>query len=249
MTTVSLVQDKLSARLSVALSRWSLASAFMLLASSAFYSGMGGLTEAEKALGPQYRELMQAARSPVFFRLGTGCEALYWLMIGGTFVIFAVLSVRRAPIRAAFIAGCGVAQLTGSLGALLGMNSISDLAGRYAGVATDQQAALLQSFLVLNSVILSNYMVATLLQAAAFLLIAWLAWRWIGFPRWLAVWLIIPGVFALALFTLQASGSPAGIVLPLGVIALISVHVAITVAFWRPPATFVAGAARAGAAM
>ena len=44
MTTVSLAQDNLSARLSVALSRWSLASGLMLLASSAFYSGMGGLT-------------------------------------------------------------------------------------------------------------------------------------------------------------------------------------------------------------
>ena len=162
-------------------------------------------------------------------------------MIGGTFIIFAVSSVRRASIRAAFIAGCGVAQLTGSTGAVLGMKGISDLASRYAETATDQQAPLLQSFVV-NSVIPSNYMVASLLPGAAFLLIAWMARRWIGFPRWLAVWLIIPGVLALALFTLQASGRPAGIIFPFGVIALISAHVAIAATIWRPSATFVASA-------
>ena len=249
MTTTSLTQDNLSARLLILLSRWSLVTALMILATIVLYSGVG-FSATDSALGQEYGELMPAVRSPVFYRLQTLSEGLYWLMIGGTLIIFAGLFVRRAPIRAGFIAACGIGQLTGSLGSLLRANGVSDVAARYAIAAPNQQAALLQSLLDLNRVIEPHYTISTLLLGAGFLLVAWVAWKWLGFPRWLAVWLGIGGLLGFVLFILRAAGSPFPLLLPIilmDVIVLLGQYVAMSIAFWRPSPILVAGAASASA--
>jgi hypothetical protein len=249
MTAISLQPDDLSARLFLTLSRWSLVTALMILATTALYLG-GGFTATDRALGQEYAELMQAVRSPVFHRLATLSEALHWLMIGGTLIICAGLFARRAPIRGAALAACGLAQLTGSLASFMRLIGFSDLAARYATAAPIQQTAWLQSFLDLERVIQPHY-AATLLQGAGFLLVAWVAWRSKRFPRWLAVFLAIAGLLGLVLFILRAAGSPGALLLPiilLGILGLVGVHVAMAVTFWRPPSTLVSGVVSASAA-
>lgn len=250
MTTISLAQNNLSARLLILLSRWSLVTALMILATIVFYSGVG-FSATDSALGQEYGELMSAVRSPVYYRLQTLSEGLYWLMIGGTLIIFAGLFMRRAPIRAVFIAACGIGQLTGSLGSFLRANGVSDIAARYAIAAPNQQGVLLQSLLDLNRVTEPHYTISTLLLGAGFLLVAWVAWQWLGFPRWLAVWLGIGGLLGLVLFILRAAGSPSALLLPIvlmDVIALSSLYIAMSVTFWRPSPILFAGAASASAA-
>ena len=241
----SLTQDNLSARLFLFLSRWSSVTALMILLTTALYSGGVGFAATDNVLGSEYAELFQSVRSSLFYRLETLSETFHWLMIGGTLIIFAGLFARRAPIRAAFIAVCGIAQLMGSLASLLRVSGISDIAARYATAAPNQQAALLQSFLDLNRVIQPHYTAATLLQGAGFLLVAWVAWRWEGFPRWLAVLLAIAGLLGLVLFILRAEGAPPALLLPvilLAVFGLVGLHVAIAVTCWRPSSTLVSAA-------
>jgi hypothetical protein len=232
MKTNFLTQDNLSARLFLFLSRWSLVTVLMLLLTMSLYAGGVGSTATDSVLGPEYSELFQSARSPVFYRLDTLSETFHWLMIGGSLIILAGLFARRAPIRATFIAVCGIAQLTGSLGSLTRATGISDLAARYATAVPNQQAALLQSFLDLNRVIQPHYAAATLLQGAGFLLVAWTAWRWVGFPRWLAVLLAIAGLLGVTLFLLRAAGAPPALLLPvilLDGLGLIGLYAAIAV--------------------
>jgi hypothetical protein len=235
MTTSSLAQDNLPARLFLFLSRWSLVTALLILAYFAFYSAAGSAAT-DNPLGREYAGLWQAVRSPVVYRLAWVSESLSWLMVGGTLIVLAGFFAHRAPIRAACIAVCGIGQLLGSLGAF-SLSSVSDLATRYATAAPNQQAALLQSFLDLQAVIHSPFSVGSLLQGAGFLLVAWVAWGWMGFPRWLAVWLAIPGLLGLAFFILGATDAPSALVIPILIlhdIGLMSMHVAVAVTFWRP---------------
>jgi hypothetical protein len=249
MTTNSLQPDDTSARLGLALSRGSLVTALMIFATTALYLGIG-FTAADNALGPEYAELMQAVRGPGFYRLSTLSETFHWLLLGGMLLIWAGLFARRAPIRAAVMAACGLAQLAGSSASLMRLIGISDLAGHYATVAPAQQMALLQSFLDLGRVIQPLYAASTLLQGAGLLLVTWVAWRSGGVPRWLALWLAIAGLFGLALFMLRAAGSPGSLLLPvilLDVIVLFGLHVALAVTFWRPSPRLLAQAVTAAA--
>lgn len=250
MTTVSYSQDNLSARLFFILSRWSLVTTLMLLLTVALYSGGVGSTVTDSVLGPEYTELFQSVRSPVLYRLDTISETFHWLMIGGTLIIFAGLLMRRTPILAAFTAVCGIAQLMGSLGSLMRSSGIGDIAARYGSTVPDQQFALLQSFLDLNRVIQPHYAAATLLQGIGFLLVARVAWRWAGFPRWLAVLLAVAGLLGLALFVLRAAGAAPTLLLPviiLSAFVLICLYTAIAVTCWRPSSTLVSMTAGAQA--
>ncbi len=250
MTRNALTQDNLTARLFRLWSRGSLVTAFSILAYFAFYA-FAGAAATDNPLGREYGGLWQAVRSPVVYRLAWVSESISWLMVGGTLVIFAGLFARRAPIRAACIAVCGIGQLLGSLGAF-SLGSVSALAARYASAAPSQQAALLQSFLDLQGVIRSPFYGGILLQGAGFLLVAWAAWEWMGFPRWLAVWLAIAGVIGLVFFVLFTTDAPVALLIPILMlhdIGLMSVYVAVAVTFWRPSSTQVAGAVSEAAAM
>jgi hypothetical protein len=250
MATISLTQDNLTARLSLLASRWSLVTALLILASNAFYLAAGSAAT-DNALGQGYAALRQAIHSPVLYRLAWASESLAWLMIGGTLIIFAGLFAHRAPICAACIAVCGIGQLLTSLGAF-SLSSVSGLATRYATAAPNQQAALLQSFLDLQGLTHSAYAVGCLLQGVGFLLVAWVAWEWMGFPRWLAVWLAIPGLLGLGYFVVSATDAPSAFVFPiiiLDVIGLIGVYVAVAVTFWRPLSTLASGVTSTSAAI
>ncbi len=250
MATYSLNQDNLSDRLFVLLSRWSLVAALSVPAYFALYAVVGAAAS-NNTLGQQYGGLVQAIRSPILYRLAWLSESLSWLLVGGTLIIFALIFARRAVVRAAFIAACGVGQLTGSFGVFL-LSGFSNLAARYTTAPTEQQAFLLQAFLDLRPIIGSPVAIGCLLQGAGFLLVAWVAWEWMGFPRLLAVWLAIPGVLGLALFILIAAEAPATLMVPILLlhdIALIIACVAVAVTFWRRSAKLVADVPNASAVM
>jgi hypothetical protein len=126
-----------------------------------------------------------------------------------------------------------------SLGAF-SSSSIGGLATRYATAAPNQQAALLQSYLDLQGLIHSAYDIGLLLQGAGFLLVAWVAWAWMGFPRWLAAWLAIPGLLGLLFFITGVTDAPSALVFPIAIvqsIVAIGAYLAVALAFWRPSMT------------
>ncbi len=248
MATRSVNQDDLSARLVLSLSRWSLVTALLILACNAFcFAATSAATDS--ALGQGYGALRQAIHSPVLYRLAWISESLSWLMFGGTLMIFAGLFARRAPIRSACIAASGIGQLITALGAF-SQSSVSGRATRYVTAAPTQQAALLQSLLDLQGLIHSAYEIGILLGGVGLLLVAWVAWEWRGFPRWLTLWLAIPGLLGLAFFIFSAADAPSALVFPLAIlesIVLIGAYVAVAVTCWRPSATLVASAPSAAA--
>ncbi len=250
MATLSLDQDNLSTRLVLFLSHGALVTATLVLMCNAFYFAATSAA-ADTALGQGYGALRQAIHSPVLFRLAWISESLSWLMLGGTLIIFAGLFARRAPIRAACIAACGIGQLITALGAF-SQSSVSDFATRYAIAAPNQQAVLLQSLLDLQGLIHSAYDIGILLEGVGLVLVAWVAWEWRGFPLWLTVWLAIAGLPGLGFFILGATDAPSALAFALvilGSIALIVVYVLVAVIFWRPSTTLTAEVASAPAAM
>lgn len=227
------------------LSRWSLMVGSVTLALPIVFFGGVGQQASDNALGAEYAELLQAVRSPGMYRVGWTLDAVVWLIMGGSLLTLAGILRRHAPIRATFIAACGVAQLTGSLAGFIRLNGISDLAALYATAALDQQAVLLESYLNLWRVINSHYHIGTLLQGVGFLLAAWGVFSLRGFPRWLAVWLALPGWLAVVQFVLVAAGAPFS--RPLNIFDVIvgnvALNFAMAVALWRPSTTLVSAVA------
>lgn len=217
-------------------SRWALLAALVTLALPIVFFGGVGQQPSDNALGAQYVELLQAARSPDLYRVTMFFDVTGWLMIGGTLLSLAGVLRGHAPIRASFIMACGIGQLVGSLGGFMRLNGISDLAAQYASVTAVQQTDLLQSYLDLSRVIGSLFHAGNLLQGVGFLLVAWAVWSLMGFPRWLAVWLFVPALLPLAQFILVATG--AAFSFPLVVfhvlVGIVALHLAMAVALRHP---------------
>jgi hypothetical protein len=227
------------------LPRWSLTVALVTLVLPIMLFGGVGQQRSDSALGTEYVELLQAVRSPGMYRVGWTVDAVIWLMLGGSLLALAGILRRHAPIRANFITVCGIAQLIGALGGFIRVNGTSDIAALYVTAAPDQQTVLLESYLNLWRVINSHFHIALLLQGAGFLLAAWGVFSFRGFPRWLAIWLALPGLLAVAQFVLVAAGVPFLRVLNIiGVIAgNIALNFAMTVALWRPSIPLVSAVA------
>lgn len=227
------------------LSRWSLVVGSVTLVLPIMLFGGMGQQASDNALGVGYAELLQAVRSSGMYRVGWTLDAVIWLMLGGSLLALAGILRRHAPLRATFIAVCGIAQLIGALGGFIRLNGISDIATLYVTAAPDQQAVLLESYLNLWRVINSHYQIGVLLQGVGFLLAAWGVFTLRGFPRWLAVWLALPGGLAVAQFVLVAAGAPFLRALNFfGVIAgNIALNFAMAVALWRPSTLLVSAVA------
>ena len=92
------------------LSRGSLAAALATLSLPLVFFGGVGQQASDNILGAQYAELLQAVRSPGMYRMGWTLDAVVWLMIGGGLLALAGIQCHHAPIRATFIAACGIAH-------------------------------------------------------------------------------------------------------------------------------------------
>jgi hypothetical protein len=177
------------------LSRWAVALALVylaLLAAFAVLLGSAGSAPLESA------ELVAASRDPGFHRLTALLDALVWIGLGGTLLASAGLFARRAPVRAAFLAACGVGQVAGLIGACLRLSATGAFAARYVAASADQQPAVVQSYVSLFQVISAHYNAGGLLYGVGFLLIGWMSLSLGGFPRWLAAWFAVSGAYAVA---------------------------------------------------
>jgi hypothetical protein len=219
------------------LPRWTLIVGIVSLSLPFVFIGGVGQQASDSALGTVYVELFQAVRSPVMFRLGWTIDAMIWLMLGGSLVALAGILRFYAPIKATFITVCGIAQLFGAFGSFLRLDGISDIAARYTIAALDQQVVLRESYLHLWRIIDASNYIGVGLQGVGFLLAAWGVFLLRGFPRWLAIWLAVPGLLASAQFSLFLTGAP--YLFELNIIGLIggniALNIAITLALWRPP--------------
>jgi hypothetical protein len=246
MNTMSLEQTgNETARWLRFLPRWSLVAGLVILALPIVIFGGIGQLASDNALGAEYAELLQAVRSPGMYRVGMTLDAVGWLMIGGSLLTLAGILRRHAPIRAIFVAACGIAQLTGSLGGFMRLNGISDLAAQYATAAPAQQAVLLESYLNLWRVIDSHFHAGNLLQGVGFLLVAWAVFSLSGFPRWLAIWLALPGLLPLVQFILVAAGTPFSLPLIIFhvIVGTVALNFAMAIALWRPSPKLVSAVA------
>lgn len=90
------------------LPRWSLAVVLVTLVFSVMLFGGVGQQPSDSALGAEYAELLQAARSPGMFRVAWTLDAVIWLMLGGSLLALAGIQSCHAPITAKIGAACGI---------------------------------------------------------------------------------------------------------------------------------------------
>ena len=112
------ILDTLEVRWSRALSRWALGTGLVLLGVLVAFAVIM-TASAGGALPPEYDELVGAIRLPALYRAATALDVAEWLGLGGFFALAAAAFARRAPLRSILIAGCGVGQLAGTIGAFI----------------------------------------------------------------------------------------------------------------------------------
>jgi hypothetical protein len=195
-------------RWSRALSRWALGTGLALLGVLITF-GMIMTANAGGGLPPEYDELAGAMRMPALYRVAAALDVASWLGIGGFFMLLAVCFARRAPVRALILAGCGVGQLAGAIGAWARLTGVSALAAQYAVAAPGEQSAVLRSFLDLQLLIGADFATGSLLWSIGLLLAASAAWQERLFPRWLAVLLVLTGACNLVGDIMGGLGMPA----------------------------------------
>jgi hypothetical protein len=211
------------------LSRWALAYGVYEVAALLAFATVVGFD----VLGPGAFEA--AARSPATFRIAAGLDLTAWLWIGGSLLVFAGLFARSAPIRAAFLAACGVGQLAGLLGGYTMLVVLGDLGARAATAAPDQQAALAAASGPVLSSMLAHYGAGQLLYGAGYLLIASVALSLAGFPRWVGAWFALYGIYAVGnqVAYVVTGGIPLPMLFMLFELGSIVANFALAATFWR----------------
>jgi hypothetical protein len=186
-----------------------------------------------------------AVRNPATFRIAAGIDLTAWLFIGGTLLAFAGLFARSAPIRAAFLAACGIGQLTGLLGGYTMLVVLGDLGARSAAAASDQQAALAAASEPVLSSMIAHYGAGQLLYGIGYLLVASVALRLAGFPRWIGAWFAVYGTYAVTnqVAYVVTGGIPVPMLFMLFGFGSILVNFALAATFWRRPPVAAARAA------
>src|SRR5690349_7262325 len=99
-----------------ALSRWAFGTGLALLGVLISF-GIIMLTQAGGGLPPEYDELVGAIQQPGLYRVATALDITTRIGISGLLALLAVVFARRSPTRALLLAGCGVGQLAGAVGA------------------------------------------------------------------------------------------------------------------------------------
>ena len=233
------ILDTMEVRWSRALSRWALGTGLVLLGVLVAFAVIM-TASAGGALSPEYDELVGAIRLPALYRAATALDVAEWLGLGGFFALAAAAFARRAPLRSILIAGCGVGQLAGAIGAFIRLAGISMLATQYAASAPDGQVVVLRSFLDLQLAVGAHFAVGSLLWSLGLLLLASAAWSTRLFSRWLAGLVALTGVCNWAGDILGMVGTPvpfALFILPLILLAASLFGVAATCGQARASAT------------
>ena len=216
---------------------------YRVLARCALAMGLTGLGLVGLFLGgvgfdpsvpPDYAELVQASRRLAPYRAAMLCDGLDWILIGGVLVAISGLARPHASARSLFLLACGIGQVVGAIGGFLRLDATSAFAARYAVAGPAEQAALQETYRLLDRVIGAHFHAGQLLQGLGFLLAASVALRLATFPRWLAWWLALPGATSLLLFVLdvfEAFWFP--VLLFHVIVGLIALAFTLAWTFWR----------------
>jgi putative methionine-R-sulfoxide reductase with GAF domain len=150
-------------------------------------------------LSSNFSELIAAGKNPLAFRFAILVDAAVWLAIGGFLVSMGFIVAENAPIRAAIIAACGIAQVSSIIGSFLRLEGTLRLSSSFVSATTNaQQSSVLQSYLNLQSTFNANFDAGAFLITAAFILMVSVVWTKRGFPHWWAILLALVGVLNLA---------------------------------------------------
>lgn len=211
------------------LSRWSLLTALLSVGLiGVFFLAVASDVPMDKG------QLIGAMRRPFAHRLLASVDSAVWLGIGGVLLAFSGILAAHAPIRSAFIAACAVGQLIGSAGGFISLTLIEDLAARYAQASPDRQATLLQTSMDFTNVVGSLWTLGALLYGVGFVLIATVIWSGAEFPRWLAVWIGVAGIYPIVQRLLAIAGVDLRPYFPVySILGLDALFIAIAVLFWR----------------
>jgi hypothetical protein len=216
------------------LSRWALLTA---LAVGALLVAFTVVLQFDSSVPPEYAGLVMASRQPGAFRFASMLDILLELTLGGLLVAFAGLLWRRAPIRSALVALCAAGQVANLIGEYIDLRVTSDLAARYATAGAEQQAVLIQTYRTVELLHEASFNAGAVLYGGGLLLIASVGLRLVGFPRWLAAWIGLMGVYGLGerlFFIVTGTTIP---FFPVGFLVNIVgnglLYVAIAVTFWR----------------
>jgi len=180
-------------------------------------------------------ELIAATKVPGLFRLTMVLDASVWLAIGGFLVAFAILFSRKLPAFSVVIAASGViALVSGFAGAFIRLEGTLHLAASYLAASESGHAAILQSFLDLQSTINAHFDAGSWIYAIAYLIVASLIWKQADFPRWIAIPLTLAAVFTLTgnLMTLIL-GESQFVVFFLALLSETTALLSIATVFWK----------------
>ena len=219
------------------LSRWALLAGFVNLGLLlAFFIAVLPASQ-NSPLPEEYFELVPASRNPAMYRLTIMLDVAGWLALGGLFITVAALFARRAPIRSVLLAACGVGMVSGFIGAYMRLQGTNELASRYLTAAPDQQAAILQLYIILQGLFIAHFSAGALLWGIAFLLAASAAWSMVEFPRWLTILIALPGLVQVPKTIIEiVTGTDLGFLILLQIPLVIIVYFALASVFWRQAA-------------
>ena len=127
------------------------------------------------------------------------------------------------PVIGSLIALAGAGNLVGILANFERLALIGGLAAAFPQASADARPVMEQTGAYLSQLYVSHIYMAWLMQSAACWLAALAAPRIAGFPRWLSLWLWLPGATGISLILAGAFGAPIEISL-----ALFSLHLPIS---------------------
>jgi hypothetical protein len=199
------------------------------------FLAFGILSGAGEDVPAEYSELVIASGNPPLYRLAAVLDVLVWAGIGCVLIAFSGLFMRHAPHRALFMLGCAAGQIAGILGGFLRLEAVSELAGRYAAAVPGQREALIETYVLVERVILAHFAAGAILYGVGFLLVASAAHHLVGFPGWLRVWLALSGATILLLNAVDYAGFRPPELIWLGylVVGVMALNFGIALAFWR----------------
>ena len=216
------------------LSRWALLAGFVNFGLLLAFFFVVLPASQNSPLPEEYLELVAASRNPAMYRLTIMLDVAGWLALGGVFITLAALFARRAPIRSALLAACGVGMVSGFIGAYMRLQGTNELAALYLTAAVDQQAAILQAYVILQGLFIAHFSAGALLWGIAFLLAASAAWSMAEFPRWLTILIALPGLVQVPKSVIEiVAGTDLGFLILLQIPLGIVTYFAVARVFWR----------------
>ncbi len=214
-------------------SRVALATGIVVLLLVIMGIGLGGDVDSPQVLSSNPQSLLSPA-----YRAFATFDGLGWILIGAALWALSVLIEPFARLRSRVVALCGVAQLVGGLGGFTRLEALPDLAARYISANPAQQITISDSYRTLYvGPINAMFTTGQIFQAAGFLLVASAALVVPRFPRWLAIWVGLPGVTAGLLFIIDIVAPTSAVFFPILLFHIIAGTVALQFALaarlWR----------------